>query len=401
MLSKQKQLFFGKKINSVTFIGLKRTKKKFLSKFIQTKKESLFIKNKIESDIQRLKNLKIFQSVSYSVKNVDKKTINLIIHFKEKFTVLPILRGGFIDGIFWVQPGFVDYHFLGNTSILSAFYRYYQRHSAGAYYQNRFLFNDHWGLSGETSYLGTIEPTDTFEFGSVSLYNVDIIKINTSINYNLSLKQFFQFTIGYLNEVYQKLDPSHIGPSRVEQNKVLFKIEHFLHNINYNGNLYKGFSNSIILEGIYTLSNQLDFFKLYNEYKYFFKFFKYDTFASRLKFGISSNMTSPYPAFVIDSFLNVRGSGNRVKRGYLENIVNLEYRYLFVITPWLSMQLVGFSDNALLVGLENKVYFFTYIGGGARIILTKIYNGILAFDYALNLQNISQHGFFIKIGQYF
>ena len=389
-----------RKIHSVSLVGLERTNPRFLSRFIKTQKGDTFDQTKIEADIQRLKNLRVFYNVDHEIQEAAGQ-IKLTIKFKEKFTLLPTLKGGFIDGIFWIQPAIVDYHFLGNKSIIGGSYRYYQRHSADAFYKNHLLFSEKWGLSGDAAYSATIEPTDTFEFGSVSLYNVDVAKINLAVNYNFSLRQLLQFTTGYLNELYVKIDPTHVGPDRVRQNKLLLKLEHFFDYIDYEGNLQKGISNSVSIEGVYTPPYPFNFFKLYNEYKHFFRFLKYDTLAFRVRFGIATNITSPYPPFVIDSFLNIRGSGNRVSRGYLENTINLEYRYLFLLNQWLSIQLITFSDYALLLSLGNQINLFHFAGGGIRIILNKVYNAILAFDYAVNLQDSNDHGFLLKIGQYF
>ena len=389
-----------KKIHSVSLVGLERTNRRFLSRFIKTQKGDTFDRTKIEADIQRLENLKVFYSVDYEMQEAADQ-MKLTIKFKEKFTLLPTLRGGFIDGIFWIQPAIVDYHFLGNKSVIGGSYRYYQRHSGDAFYKNPMLFSEKWGLSGDAAYSATIEPTDAFEFGSVSFYNVDVAKINLAVNYNFSLRRMLQFTTGYLNELYVKINPTDPGPGRVRQDKLLLKLEHFFDYIDYEGNLQKGISNSVSIEGVYTPPYPFDFFKLYNEYKHFFRFLKYDTLAFRVRFGIATNITSPYPPFVIDSFLNIRGSGNRVSRGYLENAINLEYRYLFPLNQTLSVQLITFSDNALLLSAGDQTNLFTFAGGGMRIIFNKIYNAILAFDYAVSLQDPSDHGFLLKIGQYF
>ncbi len=391
----------SKKIDSVSVIGLERTDAGFLSQFIKTQKGKVFKKDIFEKDVQRLKNLKIFHHVNYQIKELDDDTIQIIIEVEEKLTILPVLTGGFINDIFWIQPGLIDFHFLGNQSILSILYRYYQRHSLQGFYKNRFLFNEHWGFSLEIAYLATIEPIDIFGFNSISLYNVDIIKINPTIHYNLSLYQTLQFTMGYLRELYLKVSPNTFGPDLYQQDKLLLKVDYNFDKINYYKELHKGPSNFLILEAVYDIPKQFDFFKIYNEYRHFFQFFENGTLALRNRFGISSNFTSIYPPFVIDTFFNVRGAGNRTHRGYIENTINLEYRHLFPVISWLSVQMVCFSDNALLLSRRNQILFFTYAGGGVRIILPKIYRGIVAFDYAVNLQNKRKHGFLLKIGQYF
>ena len=201
--------------------------------------------------------------------------------------------------------------------------------------------------------------------------------------------------------MYVKDDLEKHGPSRVKQQKILVKAEHRLNYIDYDGYLLRGFSNAFFVEGVYDLPNRFDFFKAYLQFQQFFRFFRFDNFAYRIQIGVSSNKNSPYPTFVIDSYVNIRGVGDRVKRGYSENTLNVEYRYLFELGRWFSLQLVIFTDNSLLFSLGDQKNFYSFAGGGSRLLVNPLFNGIFAFDYSVNLQDPSDHGFVFKLGQYF
>ncbi len=68
-------------------------------------------------------------------------------------------------------------------------------------------------------------------------------------------------------------------------------------------------------------------------------------FAARLRFGIATNNDTPFAPFVLDSYINIRGSGNRIERGTAALILNLEFRQTFFETAKFGGQLVAFSDT--------------------------------------------------------
>ena len=69
------------------------------------------------------------------------------------------------------------------------------------------------------------------------------------------------------------------------------------------------------------------FFAFENETTYFKRVYSKGNWAKRLKLGISRNINTPFPAFVINNNLNVRGIGNRVQRGSALLSLSTEYRH--------------------------------------------------------------------------
>ena len=69
------------------------------------------------------------------------------------------------------------------------------------------------------------------------------------------------------------------------------------------------------------------FYALENETTYFKRIGNHGNWASRLQLSISRNFETPFPAFVIDNNLNIRGIGNRVQRGSALAAWSTEYRH--------------------------------------------------------------------------
>ena len=124
--------------------------------------------------------------------------------------------------------------------------------------------------------------------------------------------------------------------------------------------------------------------------------------------GLSSNHESPFAPFVLDSYLNIRGIGNRVDRGTGALILNMEYRHSLLEKERIAIQGVVFSDTGSwrnpggnLDDFSNPDNFVLFAGGGLRFIHKKIYNAILRVDYGFNLQERQVNGFVLGVGQYF
>ncbi len=329
-----------------------------------------------------------------------KNEIEIEISLKEIYTIIPLAKFGFIGSVFWIEAGITDYNFWGNKTALGGYYRYYERHSIEVFYNNPFLFDKHWGLIVDAGWLGTIEPTDTFG-DTIVRYSADRRKGNLLASYSFTLKQSIQFGIGYLDDLFIKLDDIDLGPNRENQRKVLFKANYLIDHIDYDQHLLEGLANTIFLEAVYDLPDQFNIFKVYNQFKQYFRFLPKDTLAYRVQLGIFSDIKSPYPPFVVDSFLNIRGAGNRITRGYFEATINLEYRYIAFEISWLAFQLVTFSDNILLLSELNQSSSFHFMGGGVRLIFKRFYNAIILFDYGVNILDYQHRGFLFKLGQYF
>ena len=148
------------------------------------------------------------------------------------------------------------------------------------------------------------------------------------------------------------------------------------------------------------------FIKFTNQLKYFHLRNKKSVWTTRLSTGISSNFTNPFPSFVLDNYVNIRGIGDRVLRGSAVITLNTEYRQTLEINPVFAVEGILFLDAGTLRAQHGEWNTLTqnlnvFTGTGIRIHLPFLYRMSFRFDYGVNVASIDQHGFVLGIGQYF
>jgi hypothetical protein len=124
--------------------------------------------------------------------------------------------------------------------------------------------------------------------------------------------------------------------------------------------------------------------------------------------GVSTNKDSPFVPFVLDNYINVRGSGNRVSRGTAEITINSEYRHTLWEHDLGAMQGVVFMDMSAwrpaaghfsdMFEDKNNV---TFGGLGLRFYFRKFYNFIIRIDYGVSVTGNKGRGIVFGAGQYF
>ncbi|MFT4833387.1 MAG: outer membrane protein insertion porin family, partial [Flavobacteriaceae bacterium] len=168
-----------------------------------------------------------------------------------------------------------------------------------------------------------------------------------------------------------------------------------------------GWQHQLHAQTVYTV-DEPSFYIAFNDLKYYERVGQRGNFASRLRMGLSSNQESPFAPFVLDSYLNIRGVGNRVDRGTGSVVLNLEYRHTFLESKKIALQAVAFSDLGTWRNPGGSLNDFaeveniqSFAGFGVRAIHKEIFNAILRLDYGVDLQDLSRSGFVVGIGQYF
>ena len=402
-------LFAQSNVTQINFTGLEKTQESYLRYFIQSKEKHPFDSLKVIDDVQSLCNLQLFKDVTYSVIDSEHgKTIEF--HCPELFTLLPILNFGGVTDNFWFQIGGMDYNWLGNGYTLGGYYRYYDRHSFTIYLKAPYLFDDHWGLSADLARFSTIEPAYFAE--GVADYNVDHWNFITNTIYNFDLNNSVEFGGGYL---YERYDKNEIrsgqfapGPDFRDYHKILAKF--LLHSkyINYNYQYLKGFSNELNLENVTTAGDYDLFWKILNISKLFIRPNSTGNLAFRLRLGISTNKDSPFVPFVLDNYINVRGSGNRVSRGTAEITLNSEYRHTVWEPYWGAVQSVVFMDMSAwrpaageFSDMFTNKYNVTFGGLGLRFYFKNFNNFIFRLDYGKSVTGDKGSGIVFGAGQYF
>ncbi len=399
-------------IDAIRFEGLKRTQKEYLLRFISTHPPSSLDSAALAFDVQQLKNLSILANVTYRIETQNDSNY-VVFACEERITSLPIIGFGAIKENFWTELGFNDINAFGTGIEMIILYRYYDRHSLYLSYRTPYVNNSKWGYGIALKSWATIEPL-YFQGQSVS-YNYDIHSMELTGMYQASHNHRIEFTKGYFYENINKREGENqlLGPKRIDKNKILTKIHYTSRHINHHYFYLSGYAHSTQAEYIFTpepagnSGQRENFIKVINDFKYFKRIGKKGNFAIRISLGLSTNEATAFTPFVVDSHVNIRGSGNRVARGTAELLLNMEYRQTLFENHFGAIQGVVFSDNGTwrsaggsFKELVQKASLRQYVGAGLRFIYKKTYDAVLRIDYGADV-NGSSSGLVIGIGQYF
>jgi len=397
-------------IESITFEGLEKTNPSFLKKFIQSKEGDFFVTKQLQKDIQQMKNLGLHYPITSKVDSLPNQKVRITYQFVEKKTLLPIINFGGISENIWYQIGLTDFNFLGRGHQVLAFYQNSDNRSGGQLFYRIPFAKKKWGFAVNALIFKSEEPV-FFPEGTV-YYDYDNLNFGLTGIYNLDFQKRIEFGANFFRELYNKngnqIIPNPPGPAQLSLWKTSSKIEYIDSKINYDDFYLEGFSWSGIWQTVFTYDNSEFFNSLIFQVRKFNRIGRNGNFAARFRFGISTNNNSPFAPFVVDSRVNLRGSGNRIERGTGQLILNLEYRHTLKQFKNWGLQSVIFSDmgnwrspGGTLNEFFEKEELRQFVGGGFRLIYRKIYNSILRVDYGVNIFDTKMHGIVLGIGQYF
>lgn len=399
-------------IEQISFKGLKKTRISFVQRFLRSKAGGEYDAALVAGDEQSIRNLQLFSSVSSRVEQQDGKT-TLVFDVEELVTRLPITNFGGITDNFWLQLGINDFNWLGRGGYFGGYYQYYDRHSFKVFSLMPYLFSDRLGLSYIAGRQSTREPA---YFSDTSLdFDVDRWELTGMIRYeiyrNLATQNLWTLDAGggYLNEIYTLPSTATIDfPRRTQFDKIFLKATVAHSKINYFYHHVDGGSQQSTLELVRTINDDIAFWKWFNEFRFFRHIGANANPALRIVAGISSNDDTPFVPFVLDSYLNVRGSGNRVARGTSELTFNIEHRQTLREKKTWAFEGVVFLDlsawrpgNGPLLEMFERENIVSFAGAGARLHLRRIYNFSLRLDYGISTSDPSSRGFVLGVGQYF
>ncbi len=398
---------FGQTINSISFDGLGRTKESYVRQFVNTVPGDLLDSAKLETDRQTLVNLEIFADASFTVEE-GSEGYNVTFYCNELHTLLPIFSFGGIRENFWVQAGLTEVNLRGRGNKLVMYYQYYDRSSFATHLTFDRIKQSTWGVNINLIHWGTLEPL--FFDGNVVEYEYDNNTFGATVVKHLNFRDKVEFGGAYFTEHYTKHTEGDFpgAPDEVDKRKILGKANIALNRVDYHFYYLNGWHNQLNIQTVQSLDNDPEFYIFFNDHKRFRRTGAKGNFASRLRVGLSSNQESPFAPFVLDSYLNIRGVGNRVDRGTGAIILNLEYRHTLMDKGKIAIQGVVFSDIGSWRNpgggysdfgqLANQEYF---AGAGVRLIQKQIFNAIFRIDYGFDLQDREVNGFVLGIGQYF
>jgi outer membrane protein assembly factor BamA len=396
-------------ISDISLIGLKKSKPDYIFRFLSSRVGTSFEPDLVDRDVQILKNLYTIADARAEIDSTE--GIKITFYLDEALTLFPILALGGIQDNVWFQVGFKDIHFLGQGIDFSAIYgNTDSRHNIYLYYRIPYLKGSRWGIATNLVRWASSEPL-YFPEGVVS-YDYDNYLAGLTGSYEINYNHYLEMGMALFYEKYTKLSDQVLenppGPESLHQNKSLWKIRHVIDRKNYHSYRLEGLDNEVSFETVYTFTDQSWFHLFTNTTRLFKKVSSFGNLAGRLRFGLSTNNDTPFAPFVLDSRVNIRGSGNRIDRGTGQIILNLEYRQTLIDYGPVAGQCIVFSDMGTwrnpgggfsdFVDSDN---FRHFVGGGLRLIYKKAYNAIISVDYGIDIYDTSHRGFVFSIGQYF
>ena len=404
-------------IISINIEGNEKTDEKFLLTQLSLMEKVNYRIAEIEDHIKHLTSLDGLYDVDYRYEKVgdSKDEIDIHITVKEQRTLLPVINFGQADSYRWFQLGFTEVNLFGKGNELFGFYQYNGgRHAGQLFYKDSQIGKSKFGYSANLLKWQSVEPL-FFNDTRVS-YNYDNNLAGISAYYLPN--RFIEYELGtsLFNEVYTLRGSSEEGsvfPAKVNLVKGLIKVGFDLKKLKFHHFLIDGHAFNGSYQYVHTFENGDEFNIVQAEYKFYKMFFDNEAqtqsnFAFRMTAGISTNNNSPFSPFVIDSYKNIRGVGDRVERGTAIFTFNTEYRKELWFNPKWSVQGVSFVDLGTIgspsSSMKNTIHIDEiekFAGVGARVIYKKIFNGIFRVDYAIDLDDFSNRSLVFGLGQYF
>lgn len=391
-------------ITTVEFTGLTKTKESFLRQYIVVAVGQKYDSTRLMNDRQRLLNLGILGEVEIQLR-IDESSVKVIFACREMINTLPVFTLGKTDDTFWFRVGLQSLSFSGRGDKLFAYYQYYDRHSFYLNYATDRIGNSRWGTTVSLIKWATAEPLNS-ESG-ISNYNYTNYTGFVSAVRFLTFRETLDFGVGVFNEQFEAQQPQDNDLAEIVQgNKLLSKLIFKSNHLNYQTFYVDGIYNQLNVEFIHSLDEVRNFITVFNDFRFFKQIGKRFNWANRIRTGIATNDDNPFAPFVLDSYLNIRGVGNRVDRGTGSVVINTELRYTLFDKRTLAAQGVGFFDFGSWRKPGGSFNDFTksenmraFSGLGFRLIYKRAFDTMLRIDYGYDYNRNA--GLVIGIGQYF
>lgn len=400
-------------LRSIVFEGLQRTQPDALVRFVQSEVGAPLDSLMIAEDAQRLQNLSFVTRV---LPRIDSGGV-LCFVVEEAWTRFPIANFGGVRGNVWGQLGLTDAHLLGRGLQLSAFGQINNGRPGGQLYLRvPYLRGSRWGATLSLMSWASTEPLyfDSQFDDQAVFYDYNNLSVGGTALFERRLNETWELGATFFVESYRK-DQRHDGlltpgPAQAQIPKLLIKASHRWGVVNQYVHQFEGWDLTQYAQAIYDLPDHSWFYIYWADARWFRRLGNSQrlNLAMRLRAGLSTNIRTPFAPFVLDSHINLRGSGNRIDRGTAVLTWNVELRQT-LWEPWkLALQGVAFSDmgswrqpGGTLNDLWEPSNLHQFVGLGLRIVLKPAHNAVLRVDYGVDLFDPGQRGLVLGLGQYF
>lgn len=393
---------------SVGIKGHARSRIAYIENFIVAPTDAPLDTAALNASVQNLLNTNLYASATWSLKDT-LGGVQAVITLKEKWTVYPSASWGVIDENFWVEAGWRDNHFLGRGIRYGIVLRYYDRFAVEGYYKAPYWFGGRWGMEANWFFGRTIEPIQLQD--GHTRFNQDRQMFNLLASYaikpNNLLYAGYEFDLSQYHNRDGEPDSYAAGFNEIQRRHQIVLRHHNRYNFNIYEQYVTGWANEVLLKGSFIPDGTRWYPYFRNDFKVFFRPWKTGNIGNRLRIGIAENHPSVFAQFIQDSFLNVRGIGNKPYRGTAELTNNLELRQTFYDNSWLALQAIAFCDYSVIRppgGNFSEMFSASnsrlFSGVGGRIFFKGGFDFILRMDYGFSLTD-GKGGFVLGAGQYF
>ncbi|NQX91930.1 MAG: hypothetical protein HRT74_07380 [Flavobacteriales bacterium] len=333
---------------------------------------------------------------------------NVTFECKENQLIVPILSFGAVDDHHYFLGGLVDSNVGGRGHKVIAYAQYDRMFSYSLLSRWNRIKQSNWGLEASVVRWSTVEPA---YIGDLTVdYNYSNESYGISAIRHYDWQSEIHFGGNYFVESYQSRSFQTEVPNSLTTRKWQGKIFWRHARLNYESFYVEGWGHDLWLQSVVSLDGDPRFDIAFSQLTYFKRVGGRGNWANRFKMGWSTNTPSPFAPFVLDSYLNIRGAGNRVDRGTGTVVFNSEYRHTLFDFGKIAAQGVGFVDAGTwrqpgaelneMLDSENMIFF---TGLGLRLIAPRINGAVLQIDYAVSPTRMGDigNGFVIGLGQFF
>lgn len=398
-------------IGSIDIQGAEKNDLDYLYNFVDLKEGDMLKADGLESVRQQLIRRTGISNVTYKIDTLLTGRANISLIIEEQKTFRPQLGIGGLTGNFWWQVGAAEYNLTGKEKTLIATYMQNDKQpNFQLYFENSRINGQRWGYALDINRQSSIEPL--YFPSSTVIYKYANLGAGASLMYSPSFYTRLIIGTSLFREEYSKNTPQDIGtsegPDDLTENKFLLKAQYEFNKVSYDYFYRRGTQWRLLAQTVNSIDFDERFVDVSTEINQYWRPWSNGNIASRFRFALATNRPSPFAPFVLDSKVNLRGSGNRVDRGTAQLVINLEYRHTVFHNDKFAGQVVSFLDfgtwrnpGGELNQLFDKDQFREFIGMGIRFINNSVIQSTLRLDYGIDLTDRNQRGFVFGVGQYF
>lgn len=393
-------------IADITFTGLKRTQRTTLERLLEQRPGDTLRFSTVMHDLRVLSNRNGIVSADFQLDTLP-QGVRIVYHLQEGVSRYPVALLGGLQDNFWWELGYQDDNWQGKGNTLTALARQIDGRLGGRLnFRQDYWRRYRWGFGFQLERYSSQEP---LYFGNEQVdYRYDNHNARISWQYHFDPETHFELGFTYFVEDYEKVNLDQLpGPEQRQEQKQLVRLAYQRSRLHYD--LLQPRGGDAIFSGEFVFQKATTPFYLFRAIiRKYRPVGKGGLFASRLNLGYAANNDTPFAPFVVDSRINIRGSGNRVDRGTAMIVLNLEYRQLIWKSPWLAVQGVIFSDigswrnpGGQISDILERENVKCFAGLGLRLISDKARQSVLRIDYGYGVHPRGQKGIVLGLGQYF